>query len=222
MNPATAWAVENSAATGAERAVLIAISRRAIGCVAVCDSGSVMHEVRMKRSAYYACLVPLEQLREIQRITQPSDNARLRTFHLPRFCQSRHEVCNLTAETASATVNCGNPASFVPAIDRTESTDLNIKKQAESSGNYVQNLLFAESLTKDEAREMCEDCRGTGWRTTEAGAILCAHSTARIAGRWSIADSFAEERFLNAHIGDLIGPKPAQPLAVQLRLKASA
>ncbi len=95
LNAATAWAVEKSVASGSERAVLIAIARRAVGCVAWCDPREIMKEVRMRGRAYYECLIPLEQLREIERLTKPSDNAKLRAFHFPKFCESSRTFCNL-------------------------------------------------------------------------------------------------------------------------------
>lgn len=224
MNPATAWAVEKSAASGTERAVLVAIARRAIGCVAICEPHSVMREVRIQRRAYYECLVPLEQLREVQRVTRQSDNARLRTFHLPKFCQDRREVCNLIAKTECATVNCGNRASLEAASDTTECADLKIKNYGALGGKLchfsTQATLFPALLAPAEARDLCEDCRGTGWRTTEAGAVPCSHTTARFAGRWSVAQSFSADRFLDEHIAESIPPRPVSTLAVQLRLRA--
>lgn len=221
MNAATAWAVDRSTAKGTERAVLIALTRRAIGCVTVCNPAEVMQEVKIGARVYYDCLIPLEQLREVQRITRPSDNAKLRTFHFPKFCQDCKSVCDMARKTECGPVDFGKLLSLAPTKDTTECGD----KIYEYPPKPVENLsLFPALLSKAEALPFCEDCRGTGWRTTEAGAVPCRHTTARLAGRWAYKQAFNEERFLAVHIGEAIraiaAPKPYE-LPVQLKLRIS-
>jgi hypothetical protein len=227
MNAATAWAVEKSAASGAERAVLFAIARRAIGCVAVCDPHEIMREVRIQRSLYYDCLVPLEKLRELERRTQSSDNAKLRTFHLPKFCQSCCAVCSLAPKTESAPVDGGKLSSSSSSLttkpDSTESAHPKTLADSVSCGKPTQKKgqlgLFPDVLTPMEARDLCEDCRGTGWRTTEKGAIPCRHAQARFAGRWKMADAPVGHDILVAReLKRFLAPHPARPLPEQFRL----
>ena len=194
MNAATAWAVEKSVAVGAERAVLVAIARRAEGCIAVCDPRDIMKEVGLRGRAYYECLIPLEQLREIERLLDRHDKARLRAFHFPKFCESSHAACDLAKKNSAVAVDCGNQLAPLLSILQEQCGDLKTKNGQVRGGNLsvqkspVQQRLFPDILPADEAKELCEDCRGTGWRTTQAGAVLCRHAAARIAGRWKMAE----------------------------------
>lgn len=88
MEEAVRWAEEHSQAKGTALTLLWALARRAEGCVVQCTVEQATREGRLSRSEYYKAIRRLENQREIKRLLQSFDNARLRAFHLPWICES--------------------------------------------------------------------------------------------------------------------------------------
>ena len=228
MNEALEWALGKSEASGAERAVLFAIARRAEGCMTRCATREILAEARIGKRLYYECMVALGKIGEVERIPV-ARYMPLREFHFKKLCNS---LCALS-------VDCGKRPSQIIASLRSMCTDPIYTNSASTCGKlkpvendsrkeftarWKQVGLFSDALTEREAREVCEECGGTGIRLVkrEDGgewAAKCAHAAARIAGRWGLAVNRVAEEFSWRKTSYSLGPRPVPwnqlPLKVQ-------
>jgi len=75
-----------------------------------------------------------------------------------------------------------------------KSSGLEGKGARDKKDQVQQGLRFSTERTESEAKEDCEECRGTGFRMIEVPgregifAVSCAHEVARIAGRWRVKE----------------------------------
>ena len=228
MNEALEWALGKSEASGAERAVLFAIARRAEGCTTRCATREILAEARIGKRLYYECMVALGKIGEVERIPV-ARYMPLREFHFKKLCNS---LCALS-------VDCGKRPSQIIASLRSMCTDPILRfggvacgklkavendSRKEFTARWKQVGLFSDALTEREAREVCEECGGAGIRLVkrEGGqefAVKCGHVAARIVGRWGLAECRGAEEFLWRKTSYSLGPKPVPWNQLPLKVK---
>lgn len=192
MNEAVQWAVEESNAAAGPRALLIAIARKAKGCLAQVSRRELVAEVKIHRSKLYAALSILQEIGELERLQSNNQRAEIRTYHLTKFCSLMSPSGKVCRGHLSASIK-GDLSMMSP--DRR-----NMEKMSPCG-----KLLFPEQLTTAAAREICEECRGTGLREASwsnaygklsHGLEPCDHALAKVAGRWKIVPNWRDTLML--------------------------
>lgn len=200
MNEALKWAVANSKAVGAARALIFAIARRARGCVSRATRRELVAEIGIHRSNIYSAISLLEELEELERVQADNQKAEIRVYHLTKFCSLMSPSGKLSKGHLCRSIKRELPKM---SCDRRNLGDNS------SCGNLAGNFLFPQLVAESEAREVCEECRGTGWRIVSylnedgdsaQGSAICTHTMARLVGRWTLKESPAMEVFLRAQI----------------------
>jgi hypothetical protein len=243
VNDAISWALEQSKYKGAVRTVLMAISRRAHGCRADCSPAEICRFLRMGSSTYRWAVSELQKAGDVEkRVLRVGTKIPVTAYHLQGFCHSAQNIGKSCTLAGSVPVDSGKPPSPLATQRSSSASDPRITPTVENSasgkpsGKLQRSFLFPDILTAEQAKDVCEECRGTGWRTVKyvnsdgdeaEGAVICSHAIVRLAGRWSFKESFTQERFLNEQIAQSIrgmakpGPHPVK-VPTQLRLKLLA
>lgn len=238
MNDAMSWALEQSKYKGAVRTVLMAISRRACGCRADCSPAEICRFLRMSKSTYTWAVSELRKEGDVEMCAMRIGKMIATAYHLQGFCHSASNLGKSCDWPTSVRVDSGKLLSRAVAGRSGPTSDPIIDRPVENStsGKLQRSFLFPDILTAEQAKDVCEECRGPGWRTVKyvnsdgdeaEGAVICSHAIVRLAGRWSFKESFTQEQFLNVQIAQSIramakpGPHPVK-VPTQLRLKLLA
>ncbi len=246
MDDAISWALEQSKYKGAVQTVLMAISRRARGCVAECSPMEIRRFLNIGKPTYAWAISELLKSGDLEiSVIRLGRKVSRTTYHLQGFCHSSQNIGKSCTGRFGLFVDSGNLQSPLEPKTSEVSSDPIIKRPVENSASgklqlvkHVQqrSFLFPDILTKEQAREVCEDCRGTDWRTIKylnadgneaEGAVPCSHAIVRLAGRWSLTQEFAQEQFLTEQIkkslNAITGPGPHRaevPTQLKLRMLA--
>jgi hypothetical protein len=238
MNDATNWALGQSQYKGAVQTVLMAISRHARGCRAECSPEEIRRFLRMGKSSYAWAVSQLEKIGDLERLVIRLGRLNATAYHLQGFCHSAENIGKSCNWTVGLCVDSGKLISPTATKTSGQYSDPISHGTVENSasGKLQRSFLFPDILTKEQAREVCEECRGTSWRTVKyrnsdgdeaEGVMPCKHEIVRLAGRWSFKPEVTQERFLDEQIGKSLkemakpGPRRVEA-ATQLSLRMLA
>jgi DNA-binding Lrp family transcriptional regulator len=175
--------------TLAEKALHAELQKSAVGCIASVSTRGAAKKLRMSRNSITRILRAMEKQGKVERLGALTRGG-AETYHLKKACEPGGPCGKRFAQLREA---------------RKQSDYKTLEGGGPKMGSKKEGVatLFSTGRTESEAKEICEECLGTGWKPVprpdgEPGIVVvkCAHDVAQIAGRWALRDSAIVELFL--------------------------